>query len=101
MRVDTGPVPTARQVRAGLTASDRRPATGVALAVFVGCVACYLALLLASLALPWWPARLLAGCLNGAAVFVLLCVGHDAAHGTLASGRVLNHLVGRLAFLPS
>jgi acyl-lipid omega-6 desaturase (Delta-12 desaturase) len=101
MRPFTPSCPTAQEVRSRLTASSRRPTTGTGIVVFGSCVSCYLALLLASLACPWWPAQLLAALLNGWLIFVLLCVGHDAAHGTLTSSRLLNNLIGRLAFLPS
>jgi omega-6 fatty acid desaturase (delta-12 desaturase) len=52
-------------------------------------------------ALPWWPARLLAALLDGWMIFILLCIGHDAAHGNVSRSARVNRLISRLAFLPS
>jgi omega-6 fatty acid desaturase (delta-12 desaturase) len=101
MRSPSKPAPTAREVRDCLPATRRLRRPGVALGLFALTAGGYHGLLLASVALPWWPAQLLAAAVNGWLIFVLLCVGHDAAHGTLLRSGALNHLIGRLAFLPS
>jgi omega-6 fatty acid desaturase (delta-12 desaturase) len=101
MHPDTKTCPTAKEIRARLTASNRQGKTGIGIALCAGTGACYLALLFGSVVLPWWPAQLLCALLNGFVIFLLLCLGHDAAHGNLTSSRVLNNLLGRLAFLPS
>src|SRR5207245_30891 len=62
--------PTAQEVRACLPAASRRPTPVVNLTVLALTAAAYLVLLLASVALPWWPARLLAAALNGWMIFI-------------------------------
>jgi acyl-lipid omega-6 desaturase (Delta-12 desaturase) len=39
--------------------------------------------------------------LNGLTIGVIFVVGHDACHGSLFKSRVLNQILGRIAFLPS
>ena len=93
--------PTAREVRSRAPATCRRPTPYFNATGFLLTAVCYGGLLLASVALPWWPVRLLAAVLNGWLIFLLLCFGHDAAHGNLTPCAWLNNLIGRLAFLPS
>jgi omega-6 fatty acid desaturase (delta-12 desaturase) len=48
-----------------------------------------------------WPLRLGASILSGTMIGVIFTVGHDASHQALTPHRWLNHLIARLAFLPS
>ena len=45
--------------------------------------------------------RSLLACLEGLAITRLFILGHDACHGALFPNRLLNAIVGRIAFLPS
>lgn len=101
MPLEAKPHPTAQEVRALVPARCRRPTPGLHLAVFAVTAGAHVLLFAGCVALPWWPARLLAALLDGWMIFILLCVGHDAAHGTLSASARLNRLIGRLAFLPS
>jgi omega-6 fatty acid desaturase (delta-12 desaturase) len=47
------------------------------------------------------PAKLPVSLLNGLSIGLLLIIAHDACHGAYFAPRWLNHVVGRLAFLPS
>jgi acyl-lipid omega-6 desaturase (Delta-12 desaturase) len=69
-------------------------ALGVDLALFAGGVA--LALLADSL----W-IKLLGSALATAGIVRLFLIGHDACHGSYFRVPVLNHIIGRIAFLPS
>ena len=45
--------------------------------------------------------RLVAGTAAGVLLAVLFVIGHDACHGSYTSQRWLNHIIGRIAFLPT
>ncbi len=56
------------------------------------------ALVLAETALGW---KLLGSALITAAIVRLFLIGHDACHGSFFDKQSLNHIFGRIAFLPS
>jgi omega-6 fatty acid desaturase (delta-12 desaturase) len=93
--------PSPRQVHAHLPGDRRRCSALKGIALFFAVSFLYAVSLLAIVALPWWPAKLL--CVIPAAFFMALLylVAHDAAHGSLTPSAALNILIGRLGFLPS
>ena len=70
------------------------------MALFFAVAALYLGLVVAILAAPM-PLAALFSPLCGAVIGVLFIIGHDACHGNLTPSHWLNHIIGRLAFLPS
>lgn len=50
---------------------------------------------------PYWIIKIFAVVLNGFSIGGLFIVAHDACHGSFTSSRMLNHILGRIAFLPS
>ncbi len=70
------------------------------LLLFAGLFMLWLATELAILAAPVWLALplTLAG---GIVIGMLFIVGHDAGHNSFTRNRLVNQIVGRIAFLPS
>lgn len=62
---------------------------------------CYAAAMAGVLYFDSWLFQMACGLLKGAWIGILFVIGHDACHGSLTPHRWLNHLLGRLAFLPS
>src|SRR5262249_19443407 len=54
-----------------------------------------------ALAAPWWPLQIGCAILSTLFTGTLFVIGHDACHGSLTPFRAVNHVLGRLAFLPS
>ena len=75
--------------------------TPVAVALFLVNIAVYLAAVAGAVALGPWPARLAGAVIAGSAISSLFVIGHDAAHGAYAEGRLINSIIGRIAFLPA
>jgi acyl-lipid omega-6 desaturase (Delta-12 desaturase) len=94
------PVSPARKFRAALAPYLSR-STPVAMALFLANIAVYLAAVAGTVALGPWPARLACAVIAGSAISSLFVIGHDAAHGAYAEGRLMNAIIGRLAFLPA
>ena len=79
----------------------RGKSTALALSLFGMDAAAYIASFVCLAALPWpfvW--KLPLSILQGILITRLAIIGHDAAHGSLASSGVLNAVIGRLALLP-
>jgi omega-6 fatty acid desaturase (delta-12 desaturase) len=70
------------------------------LMLLAGLILLWLSVELAILAAPVWLALPLT-IPGGIAIGMLFIVGHDAAHNSFTRSRVLNQIVGRIAFLPS
>jgi acyl-lipid omega-6 desaturase (Delta-12 desaturase) len=78
------------------------PSAPRALALFLATVAVYGgAVWLAGFSAMPLPARVIGGVLAGLAIPSLFVIGHDAAHGAFAPGRIGNLVIARLAFLPA
>jgi omega-6 fatty acid desaturase (delta-12 desaturase) len=91
---------TAFNARSVIEPGSHQRSTFLALTVFVMAIGCYAGTLFALWHAPFSLAVVLTG-LNGAAIGVLFIVGHDACHGSLTRHSWLNHIVGRIAFLPA
>ena len=68
--------------------------------IFVVTLVVYGMLILAALASPLWASVVLVP-VSGVLVSMLFVIGHDACHQSLTSSGLLNHVIGRIAFLPS
>jgi omega-6 fatty acid desaturase (delta-12 desaturase) len=70
------------------------------LALFVGVFAGYVTITAVTLASPL---AISIACVPVCAIFVgmLFIIAHDACHQSFTSSRYLNHLIGRIAFLPA
>lgn len=71
------------------------------LLILFGDALIYGTLLVGAVALHAYWQRFLCGALAGFAIGMLFVVGHDACHGSYTQHKWLNHLLGRIAFLPS
>lgn len=91
---------SARDLRLALAPYLSR-STPVAVALFLANIAVYVAAVAGAAALGPWPARLACAVLAGSAISALFVIGHDAAHGAYAEGRLANAIIGRIAFLPA
>lgn len=91
---------SARDLRLALAPYLSR-STPLAVALFLATIAVYVAAVAGAVALGSWPARVASAVLAGGAISALFVIGHDAAHGAFAEGRLLNAVIGRIAFLPA
>lgn len=92
---------TAGDLRARMPADCRERSTTTALVLFVVPTLLYLATLVAIVAVPYWPLRLLFSLGAGFFTAILFVIGHDACHGAFTNHRWLNNVIGRLALFPS
>jgi len=88
--------PTLRRER--LFFSKRYFATPIA--IFLLVLLAYGMSVAAMLASPLWTSAVLVP-ITGILVSMLFVIGHDACHQSFTSSRLLNHVIGRIAFLPS
>jgi len=94
------PLPHRKVIREWLAPIvERRTATGIAL-LLVDLVL-FSALMVGTVALEAWWAKLLCSLLAGFMIGRLFVIGHDACHQSYTPHRGLNRWLGRLAFLPS
>ena len=93
-------VSSASDFRAALAPYLSR-STPVAMALFLANIAVYVAAVAGAVTLSPWPARLACAVIAGSAISALFVIGHDAAHGAYAEGRLANAVIGRIAFLPA
>ncbi|HKW53666.1 MAG TPA: fatty acid desaturase [Stellaceae bacterium] len=91
---------SARDLRLALAPYLSR-STPIAVALFLANIALYVAAVGGAVALGAWPARLACAVVAGSAISALFVIGHDAAHGAYAKGRLANAVIGRIAFLPA
>jgi acyl-lipid omega-6 desaturase (Delta-12 desaturase) len=89
-----------RDFRAALAPYLSR-STPIAIAVFLANLAVYVAAVVGAVALHPWPVQLACAVIAGSAISALFVIGHDAAHGAFAEGRLMNAVIGRIAFLPA
>ena len=73
----------------------------LAIAIFGANFSAYLLTFAAIIFAPFWAIKIIAVALNGLFIGTLFVAGHDACHGSFAANKFLNHLLGRIAFLPS
>jgi omega-6 fatty acid desaturase (delta-12 desaturase) len=85
-----------RQERLALS----RRGLALPLAFFLGILSAYVMTVLGILAAPLWAAAILVP-LCGILVVMLFVIGHDACHLSYTASHRLNHVIGRVAFLPS
>jgi acyl-lipid omega-6 desaturase (Delta-12 desaturase) len=93
-------VSSARDLRLALAPFLPR-STPLAVALLLANIAAYLAAVAGAVALDAWPAQLACAVVAGSAISALFVIGHDAAHGAYAEGRLANAVTGRIAFLPA
>ncbi len=89
------------EVRAKMPAGVRDRSLATALGLFFLGAGLYLATLVATVAAPWWPLKLLFSLANTFFIGILFVIGHDACHGAYTASAWLNGLLGRIAFFPS
>lgn len=93
--------PKAHDVRAIIPSDSRRRSNVIAIAICIVVFGFY-AVTFAGILLPVSLAlSLLCAVLNGVMIALLFIIGHDACHISFAEKPWQNHLIGRLAFLPS
>ncbi len=94
------PLPHRKVIREWLAPIvERRTATGIALLLLD--LVLFSALMVGTVALEAWWAKLLCSLLAGFMIGRLFVIGHDACHQSYTPHRGLNRWLGRLAFLPS
>lgn len=93
--------PTVPEVRGQVPLEVRGRSTTRGLLTFAIAAACYAATYWGILAAPCWPLQIGCAILNGMFIGMIFIVGHDACHQSLTPHEPLNHVLGRLAFLPS
>lgn len=69
--------------------------------LFMGDLAIHYGALAGALLFEHWALKLLCAVVAGAAISQMFVIGHDAVHGAYTSGKTLNNLIGRIAFLPA
>lgn len=79
----------------------RRKSYANGMGTFLFDAACYLLAISGTMAAPYLRQRILCGILAGIWTSKLLIIAHDACHQSLTPNRILNRLVGTLAFLPA
>lgn len=72
-----------------------------AVVLFAGDLAIHYGALTGALLFEHWALKLLCAIVAGAAISQMFVIGHDAVHGAYTSGKTLNNLIGRIAFLPA
>lgn len=70
------------------------------LGLFLSVACAYAACVVAILIEPLWASVILVP-VCGALVIMLFVIGHDACHQSFTSSPLLNHIIGRMAFLPA
>ena len=78
-----------------------RKNNALALTIFAGALGGYAATLVTTLAVGSPPIALPMSMWCGLAIGLLFIIGHDACHQAFTGSHVANHVIGRLAFLPS
>jgi omega-6 fatty acid desaturase (delta-12 desaturase) len=100
----TKPSPPGLAVRSNLSQQDRldfaRRLIVLPVALFLALAVLYPALVLLVLVLPT-PLGLVVSPVCGVLIGMLFIVGHDACHNGFTASTALNHIIGRIAFLPS
>jgi omega-6 fatty acid desaturase (delta-12 desaturase) len=91
----------AREWRTNLPIERRRATNRHGLTVFLVSASAYLALLCGVFLAPTWWWNFLCLLALPMAIGAMFVIGHDAAHLTLVRSYRLNHILGRLAFLPA
>ena len=94
-------IPKPAEVRAAIPSQAAEQSTIKAVAIFVPPTVLYCASFAAIPLVSNIYSKLLLSVINAILVAILFVVGHDACHGSFTQRKWLNHLLGRLAFLPS
>src|SRR5436189_1431161 len=92
---------TAGYVRSTLPENRNLKSNFLAIIIFNVNLTAYLFTFWAIILLPVWPLKIIAIFLNGLSIGALFVVGHDACHGSFTSSKLLNQILGRIAFLPA
>lgn len=94
------PLPHRKVIRGWLTPiAEQRTAMGIALLAIDWAV--FLALIVGTVVLDAWWAKLLCGLAAGFVIGRLFIIGHDACHQSYTPHRGLNRILGRIAMVPS
>jgi omega-6 fatty acid desaturase (delta-12 desaturase) len=73
----------------------------LALLIFSADIFAYLLTFWIIILVPFWSVKIVAIPLNALFIGALFIIGHDACHGSFVKTKWLNHLIGRIAFLPA
>ena len=94
------PLPHRKVIRGWLTPiAEQRTAMGIVLLAVDWAV--FLALIVGTVLLDAWWAKLLCGLAAGFVIGRLFIIGHDACHQSYTPHRGLNRILGRIAMVPS
>ena len=93
--------PTVREIKAGLAGVEKTPSTARAATVCVFAIISYLGASVGVLTASSTPVALVFSGLKAFTMAVMFVVAHDACHGGFTISNRLNHIIGRLAFLPT
>lgn len=88
-------------VRSKLPSDRRDKSTLPALSIIGFTVTGYLITFWIIVLVPFWPVKIMAIVINGLFIGTLFIVAHDACHQGFTSSKFLNHLIGRIGFLPA
>lgn len=88
-------------VRSKMPEARLQKSDSLALSIFAADLAVYIITFWLIVLAPFWIIKILAIYLNGLFIGALFVIGHDACHGSYASKKWLNQIVGRLALIPT
>lgn len=88
-------------VRSKLLEDRREKSNFLAILIFSANIFAYFLTFWTIVFAPFWAIKIIAVGLNGLFIGTLFIIGHDACHQSFTSNRFLNHLLGRIVFLPS
>ena len=92
--------PNTKQLRSAI-AEYRKPATGLALMIFMFDIIIYLSAIMGLVFLENFFARIVCTAIAGSMIASIFVIGHDAAHDAFTGNKTLNRVIARIAFLPS
>ena len=95
------PGPKAYQLRAVASPQPPRPSTLVGVTFAAADYVLFYSAVATVVLAPWWIAKVAGVAVAGVAAAMLFALGHDAAHGSLASSRLANRILATVCFLPS
>jgi omega-6 fatty acid desaturase (delta-12 desaturase) len=99
--VREGDEPGVRQVRGTMAEGHRVRSMWKGLAIATPCFGAYIGGWIVAVSWPGVAGLAAGGVLAFVGMCLLFLIGHDACHGSLTPSRVVNRIIGRLAFLTS
>ena len=88
-------------LRSKMPGNRREKSNFLAMLIFGANIFAYLLTFWTIIFAPFWLVKIIAIGLNGLFIGTLFVIGHDACHQSFTSSKFLNHLLGRIVFLPS